>query len=54
MSTPSTTSWGKVKALLRKNGEVRWDVDLVKGGCVALGLEWEYRMPNGEGIHGLS
>jgi hypothetical protein len=52
--TPGTTSWGKAKASLRKNGEVRWDVDLMKGGCVALGLEWECRMPNGEGIHGLS
>ena len=54
-STPtSTPGWGKAKASLRKNGEVRWDVDLVKGGCVALGLEWECRMPNGEGVYGLS
>jgi hypothetical protein len=38
MSTPSMTSWGKVKASLRKNGEVCWDVDLVKGGCFPFGI----------------
>ena len=50
----SEYGWGTAKATLKKNGEVRWDVDLNKGGCVALALEWECRMPVGEGIHAIS
>ena len=50
----ATASWGTAKATLRKNGEVRWDVDLVKGGCVALALEWECKMPVGDGVQALS
>jgi hypothetical protein len=54
-STPTTGSgWGTAKATLKKNGEIRWDVDLCKGGVVALGLEWECRVPSGEGVHALS
>jgi len=52
--TKSESGWGSAKAALKKNGEIRWDVDLYKGGCVALGLEWECRMPSGEGVHALS
>ena len=48
------SDWGTAKASLKKNGEIRWDADLYKGGCVALALEWECRMPGGEGIHALS
>jgi hypothetical protein len=48
------SGWGTAKATLKKNGEIRWDVDLLKGGCVALALEWECRMPNGEGVQALS
>jgi len=48
------SGWGTAKASLKKNGEIRWDVDLYKGGCVALALEWECRMPNGEAINALS
>ena len=48
------SGWGTAKATLKKNGEIRWDVDLHKGGCVALALEWECRMPGGEGINALS
>jgi len=58
IATPSDkksgSGWGTAKAALKKNGEIRWDVDLYKGGCVALGLEWECRMPSGEGVHALS
>lgn len=50
----SGSAWGTAKASLKKNGEVRWDVDLNKGGCVALALEWECRMPGGEGVHAIS
>ena len=50
----SGSGWGAAKASLKKNGEIRWDVDLLKGGCVALGLEWECRMPSGDGVHALS
>jgi len=53
-SAKSGPGWGTAKATLKKNGEVRWDVDLYKGGCVALALEWECRMPGGEGVHALS
>jgi hypothetical protein len=48
------SGWGTAKATLKKNGEVRWDVDLYKGGVVALALEWECRMPSGDGVHALS
>lgn len=54
VTASSASTWGTARATLRKNGEVRWDVDLAKGGCVALGLEWECRMPGGTGIYGLS
>jgi hypothetical protein len=50
----SGSGWGTAKAVLKKNGEVRWDVDLYKGGCVGLALEWECRMPNGDGVQALS
>jgi len=50
----SGSGWGTAKASLKKNGEIRWDVDLNKGGCVALALEWECRMPSGEGVQALS
>jgi hypothetical protein len=50
----SGSGWGTAKASLKKNGEIRWDVDLNKGGCVALALEWECRMPSGEGLQALS
>lgn len=50
----SGSSWGTAKAVLKKNGEIRWDVDLYKGGCVGLALEWECRMPNGDGVQALS
>jgi hypothetical protein len=50
----SGSGWGTAKASLKKNGEIRWDVDLNKGGCVALALEWECRMPGGEGVQALS
>jgi hypothetical protein len=50
----TANNWGTAKATLRKNGEIRFDVDLLKGGCVSIDLEWESRMPNGEGIYALS
>jgi hypothetical protein len=54
-AAPGTAnSWGTAKATLRKNGEVRFDVDLLKGGCVSIDLEWECRMPNRQGIYALS
>jgi uncharacterized protein (TIGR02231 family) len=53
-STCSSQTWGTANATLRKNGEVRWDVDLAKGGSVDLSLVWECRMPVGEGVYGLS
>jgi uncharacterized protein (TIGR02231 family) len=53
-STASGSKWGTAKAALRKNGEVRWDVDLYKGGCVSLGLEWECRVPSGDWVYALS
>jgi hypothetical protein len=52
--TKPGSDWGTAKASLKKNGEIRWDVDLYKGGCVALALEWECRMPGGEGVQALS
>lgn len=53
--TKSTVSgWGTAKASLKKNGEIRWDVDLEKGRSVGLALEWECRMPSGEGVQALS
>ena len=52
--TKSGSSWGTAKATLKKKGEIRWDVDLYKGGCVALALEWECRMPGNEGVLALS
>lgn len=51
---PSPTQWGSAKATLKKNGEIKWDVDLNKGGCVSLALEWECRVPTGEGVRALS
>jgi hypothetical protein len=53
-ATQSTSNWGTAKATLRKNGEVRFDVDLVKGGCVSIALEWECRAPSGDGVAALS
>ena len=53
-NSKSGSGWGTAKATLKKNGEVRWDVDLNKGGCVSLALEWECRMPGGEGVHAIS
>jgi hypothetical protein len=56
-SAPSSapmSGWGTAKATLKKNGEIRWDVDLLRGGCVALALEWECRMPSGDGVYALS
>jgi hypothetical protein len=53
-SGSARSGWGTAKATLKKNGEIRWDVDLLKGGCVALALEWECRMPSGEGVQALS
>ncbi|KAF7980193.1 hypothetical protein HWV62_39277 [Athelia sp. TMB] len=50
----SSSNWGAAKATLKKNGEVRWDVDLNKGGCVSLSLEWECRIPSGEGVQAVS
>jgi hypothetical protein len=46
-----TSKWGTAQATIRKDGEVRWDVNLVKGGCVSLALEWECRMPGGESVY---
>ena len=50
----SASNWGTAKATLKKNGEVRWDVDLNQGGCVSLSLEWECRIPSGEGVQAVS
>lgn len=50
----SSSNWGTAKATLKKNGEVKFDVDLYKGGCVSLSLEWECRIPSGEGVQALS
>lgn len=49
-----SSNWGSAKATLKKNGEVKWDVDLNKGGCAILALEWECRIPTGEGVQSLS
>jgi hypothetical protein len=46
--------WGTAKATLRKNGQVRFDVDLLKSGCVSIELVWECRMPSGDGVQALS
>jgi hypothetical protein len=56
LSSPQLTSsgWGTANATLGRNGEVRWDLDLENGASVDLNLEWECRMPIGEGMYGLS
>jgi hypothetical protein len=51
---PSISTWGTAQATLRKDGEVRWDINLVKGSCVSLALEWECRMPGGECVYTVS
>jgi Domain of unknown function (DUF4139)/N-terminal domain of unknown function (DUF4140) len=45
--------WGKAVAALKKNGEVCWDVTLNGGRGCKLVLEYEARIPGGEGIIGI-
>jgi len=45
--------WGSAVAAMRRNGEVVWKVKLNPGMGVRLGLEYEGKVPAGEGIAGL-
>lgn len=45
--------WGSAVAAMRRNGEVIWKVKLNPGMGVRLGLEYEARLPAGEGISGM-
>jgi hypothetical protein len=45
--------WGKGTAEMKKNGEVSWNVTLNKGMGCKLVLEYEVRVPGGEGVEGL-
>lgn len=40
-----------VRVELRKNGELRWEINLEKGAKARVGLEYEARMPTGDVIH---
>ncbi|KAK0717953.1 hypothetical protein B0T26DRAFT_711427 [Lasiosphaeria miniovina] len=42
--------WGKASAVLKKGGEVSWDVELNAGRCVKLMLEYEVALPAGERV----
>ncbi|KAI9773022.1 MAG: hypothetical protein M1839_002252 [Geoglossum umbratile] len=46
-------SWGRAVAGLKKSGEVCWDVRLNGGRGCKLMLEYEARIPGGEGIVGI-
>ncbi|KAF8437845.1 hypothetical protein BGX38DRAFT_1273788 [Terfezia claveryi] len=45
--------WGSAVAAMRRNGEVVWKVKLNPGMGVRLGLEYDAKVPAGEGIAGL-
>jgi hypothetical protein len=42
--------WGKATALVKKGGEVSWDLSLNAGRAVKLGLEYEVALPSGEHV----
>ena len=42
--------WGKATAVLKKGGEVSWDLSLKAGKAVKLGLEYEVAAPAGEHV----
>ncbi|KAI9763066.1 MAG: hypothetical protein M1840_000957 [Geoglossum simile] len=46
-------AWGNAVAALKKSGEVCWDVTLSGGRGCKLVLEYEARIPGGEGIVGI-
>ena len=43
-------AWGKATCILKKNGELNWNVNLEKGSACLLKLEYDTRMPSGETI----
>ncbi|KAF8419303.1 hypothetical protein EV426DRAFT_538919 [Tirmania nivea] len=45
--------WGNAVAAMKRNGEVVWKVKLNPGMGVRLGLEYDAKVPAGEGIAGL-
>jgi uncharacterized protein (TIGR02231 family) len=47
-ATKEDKEWGKASALLKKGGEVVWDVALNAGKAVRLPLEYEIGLPAGE------
>jgi uncharacterized protein (TIGR02231 family) len=42
--------WGKAQAVLKKNGEIAWTVDLKKGHACLLKLDYDARLPSNEAI----
>jgi len=46
----SKEAWGKADAMVKKGGEVAWDVKLMPGCAVKLTLEYEMSFPGGEAV----
>ncbi len=46
----NTKDWGTATAMLKKGGEVVWDVKLNAGRTVRLDLEYDVNAPSGEGV----
>ena len=49
----STEKWGRATAVLKKGGEVCWDVKIEPGRGVKLVLEYEARFPSTEMVVGV-
>ena len=49
-ATGGATDWGKAVAVLKKAGEVSWDVQLVAGRSVKLMLQYDVMCPSGERV----
>lgn len=45
-------AWGRATASMKKDGEINWTVNLEKSAACLLKLEYEAKMPSGEGIVG--
>ena len=48
-----TEKWGKATAVLKKGGEVAWEVKIEAGRRVKLMLEYEARFPSSEMVVGV-